>query len=86
MSDNQLQYRINSKCSIAMCNELEQLVEYADYCEKMLNYHSLEITVLRYNQVKLELDVIWDEQVDLFFKIQDEYKDNKKAAVLASLK
>lgn len=65
---------------------MELLVEYADYQEKMLNYESREVAVCRYNEIKIELDGIWDMQVNLFFDIQEEYKEYQKGALLESFK
>lgn len=65
---------------------MELLVEYADYQEKMLNYESREVAVCRYNEIKIELDSIWDMQVNLFFDIQEEYKEYQKGALLQSFK
>lgn len=74
MTENQLAYQLNCRRSKALCLLMEQLVQQADYEEKMMNYYSRELTVNEFNGIRLQLDELWDRQIDLFFEIQDEYK------------
>lgn len=86
MTEKQMLYRRNARHSIKLCKELELLVEYADYQEKMLNYESMQVATIRYNEIQLELDGIWDLQVDLFYEIQADYREYKKGALIDSFR
>jgi hypothetical protein len=86
MTDNQLQYSYNAKQSKILCLQLERLLEDADFNEKCLNVHSHEICIYQIKEIEAELDKIWDEQVDLFFKIQLEHSKHKTEVFMESIR
>lgn len=86
MTDYQIQYQINSKRSKSLCLKLERLIEDADFHEKELNIYSREVCVYEICEIKLQLDKIWDQQCDLFFKIRDEAHDYKTKVFMESIR
>lgn len=86
MTNNQLLYQINTKRSKSLCLRLERLIEDADYHEKELNIYSREVCVYEICEIKLALDVIWDAQIDLFFKIRNDAHDYKNKVFMESIR
>lgn len=86
MTNDQLQYQMNCKTSKSLCLRMERLREDADYFEKALNYNSLEIAVFELELIKQTLDAIWNDQVDLFFKIQSEHSKLKIDVFMESIR
>lgn len=82
MTDNQLQYNFNAKRSRGLCAEMERLMEFADYMDKLFNYDSREVAITRVLEIKIELDQLWDIQIKLFYEIQDEFKEGQRTAVM----
>lgn len=85
MTENQILYKINCKESKALCLRLEQLIEEADYYEKSLGYHSLEVCVTEIQQIRYHLDTIWTSQVILFYQIQEEFKKKVRCETMVRL-
>lgn len=78
MTDLQLLYNLNAKRSRELCRELEDLLEKADVYEKLLQYEIAQVARFRIDDIRNELNSIWDQQVDLFQQIIDEYKAAKQ--------
>lgn len=81
MTDNQIKYQSYCKRSKSLCIAMEQLTEEADYHEKRLNYNSRDLALDELKKVKDQLEDIWDVQVELFYKIQDDYSKQKQAEI-----
>lgn len=86
MTNNQLLYSINTKKSKVLCLRMERLIEDADYFEKSLDVYRREMTVYELWEVKLELESIWDAQIDLFYKIQAEHTKQKTDVFMESIR
>lgn len=71
MTKNQLKYNFNARRSIALTEKLEKLTEEMYFYDKYSNHAIRDHILLDLAQIRDELNAIWTEQVDLFYKIRN---------------
>ncbi len=86
MTNNQLQYNLNAKRCRRLGQMLEHYIEWADFNEKELNAYSHEIAEYEVQQIREELDSLYDDQVELFFAIRDEFTRIKKQIFVETIR
>lgn len=72
MTDDQLNYNYNARRCKHLASMLEILTENAHYYEKSFLYHKIEGCNSEVSNIRAELEVLWDRQIELFFRIQEE--------------
>jgi hypothetical protein len=86
MTDNQIQYSLNAKKSIKLCQHMVRLIESVEFHKDMLNVAGVENAEYELSQIKNELDAIWSDQVDLFFAIKYERERLKTKVFMESIR
>lgn len=59
---------------------MEQWREARDYHKFIGEHYSCQVADAFLMEIMTELEVIWDEQVELFFEIQHEFTEKKRAS------
>jgi hypothetical protein len=74
MTENQAIYKANCTRSKALSEKLERLTEDVDYFEKSLNNERVNDCKQEIEDLRQQLNKLWDIQVNLFFLIQEQYR------------
>lgn len=76
---NQHQYLYNRDISKKLCLELELRITELNYYQKKYDHPQMERLNSKIEQLHLRLDVIWSQQIDLYFRIKKQEDEEPKA-------